>query len=100
MQPNYQLQPYQPHYQVANAFGPGFFIQILFWGLLILGFVLLFKYLLSSHHEHEVSAKETVATPMAYVPRDSKYLDIVKERYAKGEINREEFEQKKLDFSA
>ncbi len=59
--------------------------MLLFWGLLVVGIVLLVKYTWGtgsfSERRHEKSA-----------------LDILKERYARGEIEREEFEQKKHDL--
>ena len=59
--------------------------MLLFWGLLIAGIVMLVKCFRGSgacgKREREKSA-----------------LDILKERYARGEIGREEFEQKKRDL--
>jgi len=59
--------------------------MLLFWGLLIAGIAMLVKYLGGSgacgKREREKSA-----------------LDMLKERYARGEIGREEFEQKKRDL--
>lgn len=54
-----------------------------FWFLIIAFFVLLIKKLGGSHHEWS----------------GSKSLDILKERYAKGEINKQEFEEKKKDLT-
>jgi putative membrane protein len=59
--------------------------MLLFWGLLIAGIVVLIKCSMGSgacgKREPEKSA-----------------LDMLKERYARGEIGREEFEQKKRDL--
>ena len=57
--------------------------MLLFWALVIVGIVLLIKWLAAGHHGSE-----------------NKALDILKERYAKGEINKEEFEAKKKDLGA
>ncbi len=61
------------------------FGALLFWGVLIVGIVMLVKCARGSgacgKREQEKSA-----------------LDILKERYARGEIEREEFEQKKRDL--
>ncbi|MCL4354201.1 SHOCT domain-containing protein [Patescibacteria group bacterium] len=56
--------------------------MILFWGLLILGVIALIRYLLRSGQDRNNK------TPS----------DILKERYAKGEINKREFEQMKNDL--
>lgn len=61
--------------------------MLLFWGVLIAGVVLLIRLTLgggaSSGRGHDKSA-----------------LDLLKERYARGEIGREEFEQKKRDIES
>lgn len=59
--------------------------MILWWVLLILGIVVLFKWLTggSSRSEREPG---------------NRALDILKERYARGEIGKDEFGQKKRDI--
>jgi len=61
----------------------GGFLMILFWILVVVGIVALVKYAMSNTTKpgHEKSA-----------------LDILKERYAKGEIDKDEFETKKKDL--
>lgn len=66
--------------------GFGMIGVLLFWILVILGIVILVKWLAGG-----------AASPGR--PPEKTALDILKERYARGEINREEFEQKKRDLS-
>ncbi|OGH29914.1 MAG: hypothetical protein A3B41_05170 [Candidatus Levybacteria bacterium RIFCSPLOWO2_01_FULL_37_26] len=66
-----------------NGFGLlGWIPMLLFWILLILGVVALIRYLGRSSQGQENK------TP----------LDILKERYARGEIDKKEFEEKKKDL--
>lgn len=65
------------------GFGGGFFM-IIFWILVIVGIVLLIK--LVWEGPKNISGSETA-------------LDILKKRYAKGEISKEEFEEKKKDIA-
>ena len=69
------------------GWGPGFgwIFMILFWGLIILGIVAIVKWISDSSQNTNNSQPKTA-------------LDILNERYAHGDIEREEFEQKKLDL--
>jgi putative membrane protein len=59
-------------------------INIIFWIAVIIGIIYLIKFISSSSKQNIQETK-----------RQDNALDILKERYAKGEINREEFEEKK-----
>ncbi len=60
----------------------GWIPMLIFWVLIILGVVTLIRYLTRSSQ-----------------PQDSKPLEILKKRYAQGEIDKKEFEQMKKDVS-
>ncbi|MBI3619554.1 SHOCT domain-containing protein [Candidatus Roizmanbacteria bacterium] len=65
--------------------GYGWFLMILWWGLVIAGIVQLINWLTGQSHR----ANDHQRSP----------LEILKERYAKGEIDRNEFENKKKDLT-
>ncbi len=69
------------------GWGPGFgwISMIVFWGLVILAIAALAKWLMQQ-------------SPGGVSPRDKTPLEILQERYARGEINREEYEQKRQDL--
>ena len=67
--------------------GFGTISVVLFWVLVILGIVILVKWIVAG-------------SSGAGQPPVKSALDILKERYARGEIGREEFEQKKRDLEA
>lgn len=63
--------------------GFGWIFMIIFWGLVILGIVYLIQVVSKG------TKKEDTETP----------LDILKKRYAKGEITKEEYERMKDDLT-
>jgi len=69
--------------------GFGFIFMLVFWGLVIWGIIVLIRggmgHGCCGHGNHKEHGEKTP-------------LDILKERYAKGEINKEEFETKKKDL--
>lgn len=65
--------------------GFGAIPMLLFWVLIVLAIAVLAKWLFGKPGE---------------TPRGNSALDILKERHARGEIDREEFEQKKRDLEA
>ena len=66
----------------------GMIMFIAFWALIIVGLIFLVKWLIQTTGKE----KETVQS-------GSKALDILQERYARGEIDKTEFEMKKRDLS-
>jgi len=66
-----------------GGWGFGWILMIIFWGLIVVGLIFLIRWLVGT-------AKITRVEESA--------LDILKKRYARGEINKEEFEQKKKDL--
>jgi putative membrane protein len=73
-------------YHMSDWWGPGFgwIFMVLFWVPVIFGIVALAKWLSSTRDGG--SARRP--------------LDILQERYARGEINREQYEQMRRDLEA
>lgn len=72
------------------GWGWGFFgvvHMVLWWALLILGIVVLIKWLAGGFG----ASREPRAS-------EGRALELLKERYARGEIGKEEFDQKKRDL--
>jgi putative membrane protein len=74
------------------SFGGGFgmFIMPFFWILIIVGVVLLIVWLVSQ-------TSGTAYSGSAGTGKSA--MDILKERYARGEIDKQEFEEKKKDLA-
>lgn len=74
----------------GGGFGFGWIFMLVFWGFIIWGIFALVRGLggrsCCGHNRDEHKQEEKTS------------LDILKERYAKGEINKEEFESKKKDL--
>ncbi len=72
--------------------GPGFFGMgvglLLFWGLLIVAVVVLVRWLAAGASRKDAAPEQPGA------------LEILAQRYARGEIDRAEFEQKRHDLDA
>jgi len=64
--------------------GMGWIFMIIFWGFIVLGLIFLIRWFVRMTKTSKV---------------EESALDILKRRYAQGEINKEEFEQKKRDLS-
>jgi putative membrane protein len=71
------------HPMMWGAWGFGMmFMMVLFWALVVVGIVLLVRWLLG---QGKVSRSDTA-------------VEILRQRYARGEINKEEFDVKKKDL--
>ncbi len=68
-----------------GGFGFGGIFMILWWILIIIGIVVLVKWLLGSNS--------------SFGGGSGRALDILKERYARGEIDEQEYQKKKQDLS-
>jgi len=73
-----------PMWWMGGAWGVGMmFMMLVFWTLIIVGLVLGVRWLLSQGKDS----------------RGDSALEILRQRYARGEINKEEFDAKKKDLS-
>jgi putative membrane protein len=75
-----------------GGFG-GMIMMIFFWALIIIGAILIIRYFTAGHGS--ISAGQGAAT----ITRGQDPLEILKERYAKGEIDTQEFEEKSKTLS-
>ena len=66
----------------------GMILMFIFWALLITGIILLIVWIV-----------RRVSYPGRDLSRADKAMEILKERYARGEINKEDFEKMKKDIS-
>jgi putative membrane protein len=69
----------------SGGMGLGFLFMLLFWGLVILGIAALFRW-------------PMVHKSPRHKPHGKSPLEILQERYARGEIEQDEYEQKKHDL--
>ena len=74
-------------YGMAGGFGFGGIFMILWWVLIIVGIVVLVKWLVTSSGTTGRSGG------------DDKALELLKERYARGEIDEQEFQKRKRDLT-
>ena len=73
----------------------GWIFMLIFWGALIFGAIWLVKYLFQSNQQSPQQPPSTSPQSGNINP-----LEILEQRYARGEITREQFETMKQDLSS
>lgn len=75
-----------PHAGMGFGFG-GWILMILFWAMLIVAIVFLIKAFAGARPHGEGGRSDP--------PRGDRALELLRERYARGEIDHEEFEERR-----
>ena len=75
-----------------GGFGFGFLFEIIFWGLVIW---LMFSLM---HHQDGMGCRGISSARGGHT--DESALDILKKRYAKGELSKEDFDRMRKDLEA
>ncbi len=86
----YMMQNWGGGAMGGYGYGLGWIFVVLFWALVIAGIVFLVKWLWHG---------KCMGMGMGMGMTGKSATDILKERYAKGEISKEEFEKMKKDLS-
>jgi putative membrane protein len=81
---------YYGHHLGGLGFGFGWIFVIIFWLLIIFAALALVRGLSGHSCWHNLGENKD---------KGNKALDILKERYAKGEVNKEDFEKMKKDLA-
>ena len=74
-------------HDMSSGWGMGWIFMMLVWGLTIVGTVALIKWLMTQ-------------TSIARRPPNKTAMEILQERYARSEIDRNEYEQKRRDLGS
>lgn len=79
---------YYGYYNMMNWGGLSWIIMILFWGLVIFGIIALISHGMRRKMHDGCMHDKDIKTP----------LEILKERYAKGDIDKKQYEEMKKDL--
>lgn len=74
-------------HDMSGGWGMGWIFMVLVWGLIIAGIVVLVKWLMTQ-------------SSIGQGPPNKTAMEILQERYARGEIDRNEYEQKRRDLGS
>ncbi|OHA07279.1 MAG: hypothetical protein A2934_03035 [Candidatus Sungbacteria bacterium RIFCSPLOWO2_01_FULL_47_10] len=78
------------NYEYGFGFS-GWIFMLLWWALIIAGIAALIRWMMNQSRGTDAGGLDRSA-------QNKTALDILKERYARGEINKQEFEEKKKDI--
>lgn len=74
-----------PNMMYGFGFGLGWIFMFIFWGVVIWAIYTLVRYFTGNDNSHGFRSSD----------KDDEAMKILKDRYAKGEISKEEFEERK-----